>query len=220
MGVRRRAQSRSAWRRLDGVLIVVVLALGALAGAAVISGQYQVRPVLSGSMRPGLPVGGIVVTERVPMSAVQVRDVVVFHQPDHPEELVVHRIISLTPGASGPAVQTQGDANTAPDPWTVTLRGATAYRAAFSVPLVGYVAVWAHGATVSRLLVGVGLLLVAGAAAGALLHWRRSARGTTRRADAPAPDAPAPPPPAATPASEPPEEGSTGSEEVTAAIVA
>ncbi|HUX71444.1 MAG TPA: signal peptidase I [Cellulomonadaceae bacterium] len=161
-------------RLLSNLVLVAVLALAGLGAAAVISGQYQIRPVLSGSMRPGLAVGGVVVTERVPIAALQVRDVVVFHRPDKPEELMVHRIIALTPGASGPVVQTQGDANTIPDPWTVTLRGTTAYRAVFSVPLIGYVAVWAHGPTGSRILMGLGLALIAAAVLGGVRQRRRS----------------------------------------------
>lgn len=165
-----------ARRLLSNLALVAVLALAGLGAAAVISGQYQIRPVLSGSMRPGLAVGGVVVTERVPITALKVRDVVVFHRPDKPEELMVHRIIALTPGASGPVVQTQGDANTVPDPWTVTLRGTTAYRAVFSVPLIGYVAVWAHGSTGSRVLMVVGLALIAVAVIGGVRQRRRTAK--------------------------------------------
>lgn len=105
-------------------------------------------------------VGGVVVTERAPTSALQVRDVVVFHRPNKPAELVVHRIIVLTPSAAGPIAQTQGDANDTPDPWNVSLHGATAYRAVFSLPLIGDAAVWAHGPAGRNALVLVGLLLI------------------------------------------------------------
>jgi signal peptidase I len=184
-------QARRAKRWLDNTMVVLVLGLFALGAAAVISGDYQMRPVLSGSMRPGLPVGGIVITERVPTSTLQVRDVVVFHRPGEPGEFVVHRIIALTPSAAGPIVQTQGDANTAPDPWKVSLHGATAYRAVFSVPLIGYVAVWAHGPAGRDALMVVGLLLIVGAATGAMIA-RRSAKGANLRTDQAAPDAAAP----------------------------
>ena len=114
-------------------------------------------------------VGRVVVTERVPTSALQVRDVVVFHRPDKPAELVVHRIIVLTPSAAGPIAQTQGDANDTPDPWNVSLHGATAYRAVFSLPLIGDAAVWAHGPAGPNALVLVGLLLIGSAAVGAAI---------------------------------------------------
>lgn len=176
MGANRRGRPRRVRRLLSNAALVVVLVLTGLGAAAVFSGQYQVRPILSGSMRPGLALGGVVVTERVPISALKVRDVVVFHRPDRPEELVAHRIVLLTPGASGLLVKTQGDANAVADPWTVTFRGDTAYRAVFSVPLAGYVGVWAHSAGVSRALVVFGLLLAAVGAVGAVVQWRRSAR--------------------------------------------
>ena len=183
---------RRTRRWLDNALLLLVLGLAGLGGAAVISGNYQVRPVLSGSMRPGLAIGGVVVTERVPTSELQVRDVVVFHRPDHPEELVVHRIIALTHDSTGTIVQTQGDANDAPDPWKVSLRGSTAYRAVFSVPLVGYAAVWAHGTTGRETLMIVGAFLIVGAAAGGVISLRQSTKGERLHADQLTPDDSAP----------------------------
>ena len=153
--------------------------------AAIVSGRFQVRPVLSGSMEPGFPVGGIVVTERVPISELQIRDVVVLHRPDRPDELIVHRIVALTPSANGPVVQTQGDANTIPDPWKVTLRGATAYRAVYTLPLIGYAAVWIHGQVGHTALLIIGLLLVGFAVTGSLRHRSRHAGGTAPSADQP-----------------------------------
>ena len=172
---------RSVRRWVDRLLMGVLIAVIVAGTVAVLSGRYQLRPVLSGSMRPGLPVGGIVITERVPTSSLQVRDVVVFHSPDHPQDLIVHRIVSLTPGASGPVVKTQGDANTAPDPWTVTLHGATAYRAVYALPLVGYVAVWVHGPSGRLALMVTGLLLLLVAAAGGLMTRGRSTRRSQER---------------------------------------
>jgi signal peptidase I len=174
-------------RWVDVALVAVLVALAGAGATAVISGRYQLRPVLSGSMRPGLPVGGIVVTERVPVSSLQVRDVVVFHSPDQPQELIVHRIISLTPGPSGLVVKTQGDANTIPDPWTVSLRGDTAYRAVYSLPLVGYVAVWAHGPAGRLALMITGLLIILAAAASGLIARRRSTSRSPQRDDGSSP---------------------------------
>lgn len=191
-----REQHRSRFRRtkrwLDNTLLVLLIGLFGLGATAVISGNYQLRPVLSGSMTPGLPIGGVVVTERVPVSALQVRDVIVFHRPDKPDELVVHRIIALTQESTGTIMQTQGDANYVPDPWRVSLRGSTAYRAVFSVPLVGYAAVWAHGTTGRQTLMIVGAFLIVGAAAGGVLSRRQSTTGERLPADQLTPDDSAP----------------------------
>lgn len=160
-------------RWIRNAVVAIVLGLVGLGAAAVLSGSYEVRPVLSGSMRPGLPVGGIVITKRVPISSLRVRDVVVLHPPDEPNEFVVHRIISITPGPAGPVVQTRGDANNVADPWQVTLRGASAYRVVYSVPLVGYAAVWVHNPQGRRTLLLLGLLMLLGAAAAAVVARRR-----------------------------------------------
>jgi signal peptidase I len=163
------------WLR-RGVLVLIVALLGALA-FGVVSGRYEIRPVLSGSMRPGLPVGGVVLAEKVPTASLHVRDVIIFHRPGHPSELVVHRITTLSPSAAGPVIQTQGDANDVPDPWKVTLQGSTAYRAKYSVPLVGYAAIWAHEPQTRRLaLLLAALLAVAVALSQLLRRVRRASR--------------------------------------------
>jgi len=169
---RRRGTTR---RTRNYIWLAVLIALVGTAVLAVASGRYQVRPVLSGSMRPGLPVGGVVITERVPVSSLHVRDVVVLHRPDVPDELVVHRIISMSQGPDGMIVHTQGDANSEPDPWTVQLRGATAYRVVYTLPLFGYVAVWAHSPAGRESFLLVGLFLLVAAGAGGLLAKRRAA---------------------------------------------
>jgi signal peptidase I len=173
----RHASSKPAYRRwIRNALLLGLLAVVGLCAFAVLSGAYQVRPILSGSMRPGLPVGGVVITKRVPVSSLHVRDVVVLHRPDKPDELVVHRIISMTPGPNGVVVQTQGDANDVKDPWTVTLKGTTAYRAVYTLPLVGYAAVWVHNPTGRRVLFALGGLLLVGVAASGIIRARHRSR--------------------------------------------
>ncbi len=169
--------ARPARRWIRRIVLAIVIGLVGIAAIGVLSGRYQVRPVLSGSMRPGLPVGGVVITERVPVTSLHVRDVVVLHRPDRPQELVVHRITSLTPGPSGLVVHTQGDANRTADPWHVALRGKTAYRAVYSLPLAGYAAVWVHSPAGRRVFLLAGFLLVVGGALSAL----RARRSSTRR---------------------------------------
>lgn len=176
MSPRVRARRRRATRWFDNAVTTLLVAGFLLCVVAVASGSVQIRPVLSGSMRPDLPVGGVVITRRVPVSDVHVGDVIVFREPDGSQGLVVHRIFSETPGPAGAVLQTKGDANAAPDPWLITLRGEHAYRAVFAVPLVGYAAVWAHNPTGSRALVVLGTLLVVIAAAASLALRRREAR--------------------------------------------
>jgi hypothetical protein len=60
-------------------------------------------------------------------------------------------------------IKTQGDANNAQDPWTLTLGGKYAYEARWSLPLLGYVAV-AYQNHRGLVLLGVGVVLLGTAA--------------------------------------------------------
>jgi signal peptidase I len=160
--------SRAAW--------TVLIALVSFVAVAVLSGNYQIRPVLSGSMRPGLSVGGVAVSGRVPLKQIKVRDVIVFSRPGNVSELVVHRIISLSTSPSGLIARTQGDANNVPDPWILSLHGRDAYRVMFSLPALGYPAVWLHSSGGHQtILVLAGVLIVIAA----VTVWRRGNRTKT-----------------------------------------
>ncbi len=141
------------------VLVVVVLAAAGIATFSVLSGGWTVTPILSGSMRPGFPVGGVAVAERMPMDRLAVGDVILFQNPYQPSVQMVHRIIQLNIGDSGqPVVRTKGDANPVADPWTVTLHGKDVYVVQFTLPLLGYPAVYTnHGVD---LMVGGAILLI------------------------------------------------------------
>ena len=154
------------WFRTVVISILVLAVLGAagVAAVALVHGTWQVNPIVSGSMRPGLPVGGVVISERIPIDQVALRDVIEFKNPDDPADLMVHRIVSLTKNKSGQfVIKTQGDANNAQDPWTLTLGGKYAYEARWSLPLLGYVAV-AYQNHRGLVLLGVGVVLLGTAA--------------------------------------------------------
>jgi signal peptidase len=111
-------------------------------------------------MRPGLAVGGVVISERVPVDHLAVRDVIVFRDPNEPSKQVVHRIVKMTVGSSGsPLINTQGDANTVRDLWTLTISGKYAYRVRWSIPLLGYVAI-AYQNNHGFFLLGAGIVLI------------------------------------------------------------
>jgi signal peptidase I len=123
------------------VLLLAVLVAAGICAFALVQGTWEVTPVLSGSMRPGFSVGGAVISQRVPVDSLHVRDVIIFNDPLKPSEQIVHRIVRITKNKSGQLqFNTQGDANNVRDPWTITIRGNEVYRVRWSVPLIGYVA--------------------------------------------------------------------------------
>lgn len=156
---------RSVLRKAVASLWLVV-AFGALvlAGYQVGTGRWHATPVLSGSMRPGLQPGDVVVTQRVPVSDLQVRDVVVFHPPNQSQRQTVHRIVKLTVKGGTTSITTWGDANRVADPEVSSLEGATAYRMVRVVPLLGYPAVWLQNANHGGLVIALGAILLIAAA--------------------------------------------------------
>jgi len=165
------------------VLLLAVLAAVGVGAIALVRGTWMVTPVLSGSMRPGLAVGGVVISERIPVNNLIVRDVIVFRDPNNPSLQVVHRIVQMRVSSSGSReINTQGDANNARDPWTLTIRGNYAYRVRWSVPLVGYVAI-AYENNHGFFLLGAGVVLLLLAVTTVFRpHRRRALHSKSRRA--------------------------------------
>lgn len=160
-----RIPRRSTIRRvLSALWLVLGFGALALAGYQVASGQWRATPVLSGSMRPGMQPGDVVVTQRVPVSDLQVRDVIVFHAPDAGARLTAHRIVKLAVNGETTSITTWGDANAVVDPAVSSLRGGTAYRVARVIPLVGYPALWLQNGSHGLLAIALGAILLSAAA--------------------------------------------------------
>lgn len=125
--------------RVLGVVAVTVTLLTLLAiGIGPPTGAYQVRTVLTGSMRPTMPEGSVVMVVPVPPSRLRVDDVITYRIPVEDRRIVTHRIVEIIEAGPEPVVRTKGDANNAPDQWVARLRGAEAWRVQLSVPKVGH----------------------------------------------------------------------------------
>lgn len=151
-------------RVLGGLMLVIAFCALAMAGYQTATGQWHATPVLSGSMRPGLQPGDVVVTHRVPITDLHVRDVIVFHPANEGARLTVHRIVKLTMKNGTTSVTTRGDANSINDPTSTSLSGTTAYRVSRVVPLLGYPAVWLQNGSRGGFAILLGVLLLIGAA--------------------------------------------------------
>lgn len=113
-------------RVLKGLGLGIILALGAFAVflgvSARISGGpptlagHQLLTVLSGSMEPAFRPGDLILVKPVPAAELAVGDVITFHDPELPELLITHRIVSIMTTQQGARLfQTKGDANAAVD---------------------------------------------------------------------------------------------------------
>jgi len=157
----------TARRRSGAVLGTVLLMLIAVAvvGAAALVFVFHPRfdTVLTGSMRPGIQPGDVVMVRAVPTDELKVGDVIAYLPPSHTTP-VLHRIVSID--SSG--LVTKGDANNVSDPWgKVSTDSATTLRLVWVIPKIGLVA---HNR--STVLIGAGALLVAAIALTVLTHKR------------------------------------------------
>jgi signal peptidase len=140
--------ARAGWvwgqRSLLALALTFFLAVGLLPRL----GLYRPVTVLSGSMRPTFSPGDMVIVVPEPVSAVRVGQVISYHVPEGVHQVETHRVVRIAQGGAHPVVQTQGDANNWPDPWTAKLEGNTAWRMIAVVPRLGYVVNALRGRTV------------------------------------------------------------------------
>lgn len=137
------------------ILVVVGVALVAvviprLTGAT----PYAVR---TGSMKPGMPPGTLVVIRPVDARDIVVGSVVTFQPRQGDPTVVTHRIVGLGTDATGePVFRTKGDANDVADPWTLH-EGQVLGERWYSMPYLGYITM-----ILDRQERQVGVLVVAG----------------------------------------------------------
>lgn len=140
--------------------------------------------ILTGSMRPGMPPGTVVVVRPKPLNEIRIGDVITYQIASGRPEVVTHRVRSIAYALDGSrTLITQGDANNGRDRLPVRgdqVRGVRWY----SVPYVGRVSMAVSG-NVRQLAV---VLSVVALLAYAAVSFLREARDRRRgpRAHAPA----------------------------------
>jgi signal peptidase I len=133
------------WRWGQRVLLALAVIFFLVIGVLPRLGLYRPVTVLSGSMRPTFSPGDMVLVAPEPVSAVRVGQVVSYQVPVGIHQVETHRVVRVLQGGAHPVVQTQGDANNWPDPWTARLQGKTAWRLIAVVPHLGYLVNWLRG---------------------------------------------------------------------------
>lgn len=135
---------------LTGVALIVLVLAAALIVVPKATGGMSLT-VLTGSMRPGIQPGDVVVVKGVDAASIQslqVGDVITFLPfPDDPT-LVTHRIVAKIAGHDGYSFITQGDANNAVDTWGPVYDYQIRGQLLFTVPKVGYAQQWIGSAKV------------------------------------------------------------------------
>jgi signal peptidase I len=151
--------------RLEMLLVGAVSLFAASVLATVLLG-YRPLVVSSGSMRPALQVGDLVVTTGVAADHLHPGDIVSFDDRTGTGDLVTHRVRSVVTNGSEARVETRGDANTVSEIWDVPSR-TVLRRTVLDVPAVGGLVsdLGAPSVRVGLLGTGAGLAVVVAYAA-------------------------------------------------------
>ena len=92
---------------------------------------------LTGSMRPVLKPGDVVLVKNMPAREAKVGQVVTFQDPANRKRLLTHRVRSITVKYGSAKFVTKGDANDASERWSVDADGQVG-RLTHRIPLLGY----------------------------------------------------------------------------------
>jgi signal peptidase I len=113
----------------------------------------------SGSMRPAIQAGDLVVTHPQPAMRIRVGDIVSFDDPALHRKLVTHRVVLIR--AAGPRIEfvTRGDANTTPESWSVRRAGSVAVMQ-FRITGAGRVLAWLVDPWVRTILLTLAALVL------------------------------------------------------------
>lgn len=186
-----REPRRNAVSRAGSWTVNVVMVLATVAGIGYLAPSlfgYERYVITGGSMSGTFEKGSIAFEERVPVDDVAVGDVITYLPPadSGTSHLVTHRVITDTVLPTGERqLQTQGDANPDPDPWTFTLTGDTQPVVRTTVPLAGWVFVALADRETRMIAIGVPAALIAmasllelGRGIGGARHDRREKRAS------------------------------------------
>lgn len=115
--------------------------------------------VLTGSMRPMIQPGDMVVDETISPSQIRVGDIVTFREP-HGTRTITHRVRKISISEGQARVTTRGDANDTVEKWQVPVTGSVG-RVVYQVPKIGYPVTWSHTRNGRLALVSIPALILA-----------------------------------------------------------
>jgi len=112
---------RTIWTIIINTVLVFLILIGILVAISLIpiKGNYQILAVMSGSMAPTIPVGGLVVVK--PESDYKVNDIITFKSPNatRTKDYTTHRLVEIKDVDGKKTFITKGDANKTNDTETV-----------------------------------------------------------------------------------------------------
>ena len=146
-------------------------------GTALVFG-YRFFVEMSGSMRPTLPIGSLVMSDPQPGSSVHLGQIVTFLAPDGSGVTITHRLYTVVHHNGKTGFRTKGDANPVPDPWVVRFPHQVGVER-LAIPYAGYL-FYALSQRSTRLLL-IALISVSSAYLLVRRIWRPETESLSRR---------------------------------------
>ncbi|MFP3984417.1 MAG: signal peptidase I [Candidatus Bathyarchaeia archaeon] len=150
-------------------LVLLVIILGGIVAfwvgfRAYLRTEYPLLAVASGSMVPTLNVGDLIIVQGgLNVSDVSAEygtgDIVIFHKPDRPEELIVHRAVEKHQNDDVFYLRTQGDNNQIVDGWKIYDEHLVG-KVVGVIPYLGHVPLFVHTPTGMTIIVILIVILV------------------------------------------------------------
>ena len=160
-----------------GLVLVLMLMIAVVLMLLAPHYGWRADIVLSGSMKPALPVGSVEVTRPVQPQYIKVGDIITFRSPTN-GKLMSHRVVAVEQDQSY-QFRTKGDANEDADPYSVPAQNVVG-RVCFKVARVGYVVEYLKSPLGFILLGLCGLaLIVAEMSTMVEVRWKESAQADT-----------------------------------------
>ena len=138
---------------LSTLLLIVVVILACIFFVPRLFG-IQTMAVLSGSMEPHFHVGSLVFVKDAEITDFEKDDIVTF-KIGNGDTVVTHRVTQVTKEG----LKTKGDANRSEDGGLVTSANLVGKAFSFSIPVLGYLAVYISSQTGIILLIGAIILV-------------------------------------------------------------
>lgn len=142
---------KKIWNIITTIVIVIVVILALILFVPKIFGITPMA-VLSGSMEPTYHVGGLVFVQKVDAEDIKINDPITFTLSGG-DTVVTHRVIEINEAEK--SFVTQGDANDSPDGSAVAFSNLKGRALDFSIPLLGFVAVYLASSTGIIILGGI-----------------------------------------------------------------
>ncbi|MDD2414348.1 MAG: signal peptidase I [Eubacteriaceae bacterium] len=143
---------QKAYKIITNIILVILIAIAALMVVPRLFGMTPLA-VLSGSMEPTYHVGSLVFVGKASPEDVKQGDPITFKISE--DTMVTHRVIAID--TVNQCFYTKGDANNTPDGGSVSYDNLVG-KPAFTIPLLGYLAVYAQ--TTSGMIILVTVILV------------------------------------------------------------